>query len=283
MEIVAVTVCRNEEKLIRGCIESVMKQTLEAFYVVVDDCSTDRTREILDESGIRHIISLKEIESKIGGVHQAVGLVKGVKFAEKYVPNWKYLFNIDADTILPDNYFESMIQQMKMRPKVGIASGLPLVKIGVGYVPMQMDRRHASDSARVYRRSCWDDVGMLYPMRGYDTYPLLRARQLGWETTYFDIPYREERPWGKHTIKWWIGRGEARFVLGYPLRYHVLFSLSKVRQKPVFFGALATLMAYLLKHLTPWHRVFPEEYYRFVRDFTLRMAVEKIHVYLEKI
>jgi len=281
MKIIAVTVCRNEEKYIRKCILSVMNQTLPVFYVVVDDDSTDNTPKILDECKIPHI-TLKHVKSSLGGVRLATGLVRGVKFAEKHVPDWDYLLKVDADVVLPKDYVESMIREMEKDPKIGIASGCPIVKTRSGYKPMKMDKQHASDAARIYRSECWKSF-KVYGTIGYDSYLLFKARQMGWETTHFDIPYYEERPWGKRTIKWWIGRGEARFVLGYPFRYQILFFISKIMERPFFVGSLAMVMSYMLRHLTPWHRVFPEDYYQFVKNFILKMAAEKIHVQLEKV
>ena len=276
-KVIAVTVCRNEEETIRRCVNSVKNQSVPLFYVVVDDNSTDRTPEILKECNVP-FIRLGNLKTNLTGFRLPFGIIKGVKYAEKYCKDWDYLLKVDADVIIPPNYVEYIVRQMEKSPQIGIASGIPMVRERHGYVLMGMDKDHADDGARVYRRECWNSLEV-YGTIGYDSHLLFSARQKGWKTTHFNITFREERPWGKRTLSWWIGRGTARFVLGYPLHYQALFAASKIFQKPVLFGSLSMFLAYLLRHLTPGYRVFTDEYYSYVKEYLTEMMLRKIHKY----
>ena len=65
---------RNREKFIEACLDSVRKQTVEINSVfVVDDGSTDRTREILFEYAARWPV-LKVMHSDRRGVSRARNL-----------------------------------------------------------------------------------------------------------------------------------------------------------------------------------------------------------------
>jgi len=274
VKVIAVTVCRNEERTIRDCVLAVKNQTYPLYYVVVDDNSTDRTPEILDECGVSHV-RLGNLETRLTGFRLPYGLVTGVRFAEKRCADWDYLFKIDADVVVPSDYVECMVREMEKFPGVGIASGTPAVRTRDGYVFQKMDRDHADDGARVYRRACWDSL-KVYGMIGYDSYLLFEARRLGWRTTNFRVPYEEKRRWGRRSLSWWIGRGASRFVLGYPFLYVFLVAGSRLKQSPPVLGSLAMLVAYVFRHLTPWHRVFTGEYYRYVKDYVLNQMVRKV-------
>ncbi len=88
---------RNEERNIKDCINSLLKQNYPNFeLIVVDDRSEDRTLEILNklkekDSRIK-IVEVKELPSGWTGKNYA--LIEGLKFAKG-----EWLLFIDADTV----------------------------------------------------------------------------------------------------------------------------------------------------------------------------------------
>ena len=210
VKVIAVTVCRNEERTIRDCVLAVKNQTYPLYYVV-DDNSTDRTPEILDECGVSHV-RLGNLETRLTGFRLPYGLVTGVRFAEKRCADWDYLFKIDADVVVPSDYVECIVREMEKFPGGGDCEWDSCCQDDGWLCFQKMDRDHADDGARVYRRKCWDSL-KVYGTIGYDSYLLFEARRLGWRTTNFRVPYEERRHWGKRSISWWIGRGRAAKLL----------------------------------------------------------------------
>lgn len=277
MKVIAVTVCRNEENFIGKAIYSVLSQKVPIFYVVVDDASTDKTLEIIKEFKDVMLLRMKESGIKDYGMRIFTGFTRGVKLAEKHVPDWEYLVKVDADSVLPSTYIASLIHKMEKNSKIGIASGVPFTKTKFGYE--KMDIALPTDGARVYRRECWDVIGGLYPIFGSDTQAVFDAMRLGWQVRSFDdVPYFEMRPWGRESWYFWFTRGSARYIIGYPLTYAFLDALKHIKNKLRPLGPIIALMTYLIYHLTPWRRVFSKEYYYFVNRYMLdkvRMGILK--------
>lgn len=75
MKLSIITVCYNEEKMIRTTCESVVNQTFQEFeWVIIDGGSTDKTLEILDEYRGRINVFVSE---KDDGIYDAMN--KGIE------------------------------------------------------------------------------------------------------------------------------------------------------------------------------------------------------------
>jgi glycosyltransferase involved in cell wall biosynthesis len=92
-EVTIVVPARNEEACLADCLQSLVVQTgVEYEIIVVDDCSTDRTRQIAESfSGVR-VISPPALPARWTGKNNA--LVAGVREARG-----EWLLFTDADTV----------------------------------------------------------------------------------------------------------------------------------------------------------------------------------------
>ena len=95
----------NVEKYIGECLDSILAQTFGDFEViVVDDCSTDKSREVV-ESYIPKFsgrLQLVKSEKNSGG---CVGQPRNVAIN---LSRGKYLFFMDSDDAIVDNMFEEL-------------------------------------------------------------------------------------------------------------------------------------------------------------------------------
>ena len=271
---IAVTHCKNEEKTITNCVESVLNQTVPpAVYVVVDDGSTDGTPEILNgfESRIE-IVSLEATRTRERGDHHRNLLLLSYHEAVEKVADWQYLLTVDADEILYSDYLERILSKMEEDPKLGMASGIPISKVVGGYRKIYKASHGVWNGARVYRRGCWDDLGAIPSIQGWDKWVQFEANRLGWRTEPFDdINFVEERPWGGTTLKYWIRRGFSRKLLGYSTLTHIITCSTRLTHRPYFFGSLAFFLSFMLYGIRG-ERYFSEDYHDFVRRHTLKYA-----------
>ena len=271
---IAVTHCKNEEKTVVKCVESVLNQTIPpAAYVVVDDGSTDETPEILEDFKPRiEVVSLEPTMARERGDHHRNLLLLSYSEARKKIVDWEFLLTVDADEILFRDYMERLISRMEEDRKLGMTSGVPLSRVDGGYRKIYKASRGVWNGARVYRRECWDAIGFIPSIQGWDLWVQFEANRLGWRTRPFgDINFLEERPWGGSTLKYWIRRGFSRKRLGYATLTHIITCLTRMTHRPYFIGSLAFFFSFVLYGIGG-EKYFSEEYYDFAKQYTLNFA-----------
>lgn len=97
----------NEEKDIHACLESIRKQSLkEKEVIVVDDGSTDNTREVVG--------AYPEVKL-LKGIHQGPGASRNIG-AKK--ARGTYLIFIDADMTFSKHYLKNLIAPLEKNPSL---------------------------------------------------------------------------------------------------------------------------------------------------------------------
>lgn len=274
---IAVLACRNEEKLIRGAVENVLRQTMvPSCFVVVDDGSKDETADIVE--GYHPNVMLVRLRLEriaVRGVNQSLAIMHGVGAASTAAPDWDYLLKIDADSYLPSRYVEQLIARFHDYPLLGVASGVPFGE--------KLWKNHASDGAKVYRRECWDDIVGLEPVSGFDLRALLKARMKGWRVASFpEIRYEQKRSWEKRMLSRWLLTGQVRYKFGYSLSHTALASAISLRRKPRVLGGLVFFLTFMVYRLLGSERPFEEEFYRFMKAFCRMDTMERLNYVLRK-
>jgi glycosyltransferase EpsE len=97
----------NDEKFIKKSVESILKQTYKNFtFKIIDDCSSDRTKQILYQ--------LKNQDPRIQLFCNSknLGLTKNLNFLLKNC-NTRYVARMDSDDICLPNRFEFQMQKIK--------------------------------------------------------------------------------------------------------------------------------------------------------------------------
>lgn len=274
---IAVLACRNEEELIRGAVENILKQTITpSCFVVVDDGSEDGTGSIVKR--YRPMVTLLRLRVEriaVRGVNQSLAIMQGVEAASTSVPDWDYMLKIDADSYLTPNYVEKLIVRFEDNSRLGVVSGVPFGE--------KLWKSHASDGAKVYRRECWDSIGGLDSVSGFDLHALLKARMKGWKVASFpEIQYEQRRSWEKGTLIRWMLTGRVRYKFGYSLPHTALASAISLRKKPTVIGGLIFFLTFLTYRLSGSGKPFDAEFYRFMKMFCRIDAVERLNYILRK-
>ena len=94
----------NEEEAIVQTVRDIEKKALSIDYIVINDCSTDHTRELLEQNHLNHVNL--PINSGIGGAIQT-----GYLYAEKH--GYKCAFQMDGDGQHDALFLEDMIHELK--------------------------------------------------------------------------------------------------------------------------------------------------------------------------
>jgi len=235
-----VTTARNEEKTIGAVIESVANQTIKpALHVIADDGSTDNTLTISQNLGAE-VYETNNPRIPYKGYNQALGFIGAIRHATRLVPDWDYVLKLDADSLVPKKYVESLLNQFNSNKKLGIAAG-----ISRGASPRQ---GRVTDGARIISRKCYEAIGGYQVMLAFDSYALLVANQYGYETTTFEkIKYLELRPAKKYSIQAWIHLGMERKMMYLPLYHTFLASIkNSLTASPPILNSLFTFFGHML-------------------------------------
>lgn len=105
----------NEEALIASCLYAILAETArvgrKAEIIVVDNNSTDRTRQVV--AGIREI---KIVDEPKRGLVQA-------RRAGCLIATGELIANIDADTMIPPGWLDTVLAEFSRNPDLAALSG----------------------------------------------------------------------------------------------------------------------------------------------------------------
>ncbi|GET46261.1 glycosyltransferase [Capnocytophaga felis] len=216
----------NEADCIEKTLESLFKQTKKPLQViVVDDCSTDSTPQILEkikqENPSLTVLRREEGATHLPGSKVIQAFNAGLPLLKE---NIDVICKFDADLIFPPNYLEVLANHFSENQKVGMCGGFCYVEKNGNWVLENLTNKdHLRGAVKAYRKACFSDIGGLKTAMGWDTADELLARFYGWEVKTDDtLKVRHLRPTGAgYNLN-------ARFLQGsvfYRLRYGFLLSV----------------------------------------------------------
>ncbi len=232
----------NEEKFIAITLQSIISQTiLPKKIIVVNDNSTDKTSEIVLEFAITNpfinLINKTSEAIHLPGSKVIQAFQKGLETLDE---SYDFIVKLDADLILPKNYFETVIKHFQSDDKIGMAGGFAYIeKNGDWILENLTDKDHIRGAFKSYRKKCFQEIGGLKPAMGWDTVDELLCKFYNWKVvTDASLKVKHLKPTGANYNK--IARykqGEAFYSLGYGFWITAIASakLSILKKKPFLF------------------------------------------------
>jgi poly-beta-1,6-N-acetyl-D-glucosamine synthase len=272
---VLITSAYNEEKYMAKTIESVLKQTLlPETWIIISDGSVDKTDSIIKEYGEKHSFikyMRRSVKDKKGHdfaskVH-ALNTVLGQLDFDKY----NFLGILDADILLPSNYYEILMNRMEENQKYGVLGGMIYETRKGKQVKYDISLNTVCGAIQLFRMDCFKMLGDFLPMRfgGEDSMMCVSANYHGWISRSFtDIRAMEQKIVGMACGSPWNTR-KARGKGFYDMGYHPLFLIAKclyrIKEPPFFIGSLAEIGGYVGLALRRSPRASSEELISFLR------------------
>ena len=161
VDISIVVPCYKVEKALERCVESVLKQTFDAFeLILVDDGSPDQTGVIADKIALR--------DARIKVIHQENGGVMAARHAGAKAANGDWVCFVDSDDALPMDALQNLYAGTKARDTVEMVVGFrDGVKIKAfdetysledyRYDTIARRNLHVAVYGRLYRRKLFTD------------------------------------------------------------------------------------------------------------------------------
>lgn len=202
----------NEEKNILFTLKSLQQQTFQDFFcVIVNDGSTDKTREIVEEfikDNSKFKIHNLELSKHQPGAKVVRTFIKGLESVD--LNDFDIICKFDADIIFPADYLKKINQVYVTEPKAGMVSGIVKIKKSIFEKALAFDfkdeksqwkfenlssKNHIRGPIKSYRKQCFQDMNGLRPVLGWDNIDVMLAKKNGWETvTNKDLWVKHLRP-----------------------------------------------------------------------------------------
>ena len=242
MKYYVVIPAHNEADCIGQTLVSLIQQSvIPSHVVVVNDNSTDHTGEVVQKfsksHSFIHLVNNQSSEKHLPGSKVIKAFYKGFEILDD---QYDIIVKLDADIVLPSNYFETIINHFQSDDRIGMAGGFAYIEQDGQWVLENLTNKdHIRGALKAYRKQCFSDIGQLKKAMGWDTADELLAQYHGWRIkTDESLKAKHLKPTGA------IYNKAARYKQGeafYKLRYGFVLTaiasikLAMLKKKPLLF------------------------------------------------
>ncbi len=269
---IIITPARDEEEHIEQTIKSVIHQSiLPVRWVIVNDGSSDNTGSIIDAYAKKFdwILTLhrknRGFRNSAGGEVEA--LYDGYKLIESV--KWEFIVKLDGDLLFDSDYFEKCLHFFSLNKRLGIGGGsIYLMDSNKNLKLEKCPVFHVRGATKIYRKECWENIGGILTIPGWDTIDEVKANMLGWETQSSpDIKIIQLRDTGGPEGTWRdsVKNGLANYITGYHPLFMFLKCLKRIFQKPYGVMAIGLMYGFLSGYVKKIPQVDDQELIRYVR------------------
>jgi len=221
MDYYVIIPAHNEAEYIATTLDALANQSLRPKkVVVVNDNSTDTTGKIIEsyiaKDALFHTHHLRSSTEHMPGSKVIEAFNSGLALVDD---TYDFIVKLDADVILPKNYFEQIAQTFQTDPKIGIAGGFiyELNEKQEWQLNHPMDKHHVRGALKAYSKPCFKAIGGLKSAMGWDTVDELLAQYHGYIiNTNAKLKVKHLRPTGNAYNKRAKGlQGKAMYTMRY--------------------------------------------------------------------
>ncbi len=271
MNYAIVTPVHNEEAYIRFTLDSVVSQIVPPVeWIIVDDGSTDNTAAII-QAYVERYPWIRRVALPAEGKRELGARVVRVFYAgfRQLTAESDFIVKLDGDLSFAPDYFARLLDKFADDPRLGIAGGGFYVQEGDQWRLERAPLDHVRGATKVYRKACFEEIGGLPAVNGWDGIDEWRAQLKGWQTRSFnELVVHHLRPTGASYGKWkgYTREGEEAYFLGYP--WLVLLARSFYRalsERPLLVRGVGIFWGYLRSWLARKPQLDDAETIRYMR------------------
>lgn len=281
MEYYVIIPAHNEASFIKYTLDSMVSQThLPKKLIVVNDNSTDTTQSIIEEYVKKHpwieLINRESTALHLPGKKVIQAFNNGLEHIDK---DYDYIVKLDADLILPHNYFEEISKAFQQDPKLGMAGGYAYIeRKGEWIIENLTDKDHIRGVFKAYRKECFKQIGGLKPEMGWDTVDELLCHFYGWKIRSIpELKVKHLKPTGsKYDREARFNQGQSFYTLhyGFVITLIAALKLASKKRKPLLFVDYIRGYFKAKKEKRPF--LVTEEQGKFIRKFRWERIKSKL-------
>jgi poly-beta-1,6-N-acetyl-D-glucosamine synthase len=275
---VLISPCRDESDYMTRTLESVMAQSVPpALWIVVDDGSTDKTPDILEQyrARIPYLRVVRRTDRGSRSVGPGVIEAFYVGLDSVNLDAFDYICKLDLDLDLPPRYFELLIRRMEENPRLGTTSGKPYFKStrNDALIPEVCGDEMSVGMTKFYRIPCFREIGGFVRQVMWDGIDCHRCRMLGWIAESVDdepLRFIHLRPMGSSQKGIWTGRlrfGYGQYFMGSAPLYFLTSAVFRLTKHPVVLGSIASIWGFLSSALRGVPRYNDPAFRKFLREY----------------
>lgn len=272
---VIITPAKDEANHIEEVLKSVCAQTIKPHkWVIVNDGSKDNTKELIESYARKYdwiqVLNVKNSEEvRAGGQKVVRAFYKGFEQIKNH--DYEFVVKLDADLILPNNYFEEISCAFKNNEKIGLCGGFCLNKLKGQLIKEKSAPYHVRGAFKAYRRQCFEEIGGIKEVWNWDGIDEMTAMYLGWETATLDLPVIHLRPTSQayNAINHAFESGKENYRMRSDLLLILIRFVTYLGKKPLIISAFSFVFGYLVARLTRERRYIDVGLGRFMNRFHL--------------
>ena len=279
MNHIIITPVFNEEEFLERFIMSIIKQINKPkLFILVDDNSNDNSAEIIKSFTLRYnwikyyYYESKPLKNQGSKVVEAFnyGLSK-IKANEVDI-----ISKIDADLQFPCTYFSEINNIFENNPKVGICGGIIQEKRDNKWKDIICAQYHIRGALKSYRTSCFNEIGGIKPVLGWDGLDEMNALYLGWKTRIINTRVKHFRQASSdyNLVKLSYKYGLANYRNGGNLFLAIIRSLVRLFDKPYVIIGLSFMRGYLAGLLNGEKNLTNKKLCKFINNFHLKRLIK---------
>lgn len=263
----------NEAGFIQKTLQSLVDQSLlPEKVIVVNDHSTDNTEQLIGQYAQKYPmftkINAESSEDHMPGSKVVNAFNKGL---EQLDDHYDFIVKLDADIILPINYFSTVAQVFEKDPSIGIAGGFAYEEDQHGNWVLNhpMHKDHIRGAFKAYTNPAFKAIKGLRCAMGWDTLDELLARHQGYRIQSIEsLKVKHLRPTGKsYNKKARLLQGKAMYTMGYgfALTFIASVKMALMNRKPKV--VLDNLSGYFDAKKSQTSLIVSKEEAQFIRNY----------------
>ena len=282
LKYVIITPAKNEEKFVEHTIISVCNQTFKPEeWIIVDDGSTDNTSAIVEKytkvyPWIKLIKKGNFKEKRKGGSKVVRAFETGLSNLSK--KDYDFIVKLDADLTLPVSYFETITYEFQKNKKIGICGGICVAQEEGKLLEEKTAEYHIRGAIKSYRKECFEEIGGLMPVPGWDGIDQYLAIYHGWELKRLnDLKVIHHRETGKETGQFLLSltTGNFCYKIGFDPFLTFLRALRRSFNKKInLIYGIGVLIGYITAFFSG--KLLTKEHRKFIRQFQYKRIKTKI-------
>lgn len=284
--ILIVSPVRNEAAHIERVVRAVAAQELPpARWVVLDDHSTDDTYAILQRlagevpfmtvAQAPPKVETEPVRDRLAKAAAPVAFNRGLALAGD-LSQYTHVMKLDGDIELPPDYFAELCARFDADPRIGIAGCVldePTPEGGMRRI--KIAGSHVHGAVKLYTLPCFEAIGGVQELLGWDTVDETYARMRGYKTiSHRDVVSLHLRPLGSAdgTVRGHARHGACAYIAHFQLSWVLLRAVKVATRKPYGLSGLAFFYGYVRAAVQRVPRIPDREYRRFTqRELRRRM------------